>query len=315
MSPQIPTKKLSNGLEMPVVGLGTFEAKEPEVLKAAIRTAVTAGYRHFDCAYIYKNEATVGQALHEIIAESNGALKREDFFIVSKVWGTFHSKERVAESLNMILESLGFDYIDILLMHSPMGYKEDSDTDLPFGADGKLIPSDVHYTDTYKAMEALVATGKVKSIGLSNFNVEQAQNILHMCKIKPVCNQVEISPTCRNEELVEFCLGKHVLPVAYTPLGAPCRVQSGEPNILELPLIVNLAKKYNKTPAQVVLRWLLQRDIAVIPKSVTPDRIKSNLDLFDFKLTDEEKDEFNKLPVKRFITYQFVDTHPHFPFH
>jgi aldehyde reductase len=304
--------KLRDGNVMPMVGLGTFEAKDPEVLVRAIKAAVKVGYRHFDTAYIYGNEAAVGQAIRESIDESNGALKREDFFICTKLWGTYHS--RVAENLDISLSRLQMDYVDLYLMHSPMGYKEDMGGDFPI-QDGQMVPSDVHYIDTWKQMVALKETGKVKSIGVSNFSVKQLKELLELncCATKPVCNQIEIGPTCRNEELVDYCLANNVVPVAYTSLGCPVRVKEGQPMVMEEPLIVNLAKKYNKTPAQIILRWLLQRGCAVIPKSVTPERIESNFQLFDFEITDEEKESFKTLPVCRFITYAFANKHPHFP--
>lgn len=187
-----------------------------------MKSAIRNGYRHFDCAHIYFNEQHIGKAIRDAIAESNGALKREDFFITSKCWNTYHSRERVHLCLDQILERLGLEYLDLYLMHWPMGFKEDAG-DYPLGQDGKLIPSDVHYLETYKALEECLRNGKTKSIGVSNFNIKQLEDVLANCDIKPVCNQFEVNPLFQNTELIEFCQNKNIVVVAYAPLGAPDR--------------------------------------------------------------------------------------------
>jgi aldehyde reductase len=312
-----PTKKLCNGMQIPVVGLGTYKEENEEKLVNAVKAAIKAGYRHFDCAHIYFNEQHIGKAIRESIQESNGALKREDFFIVSKLWNTFHSQEKVNASIDDILKRLGLDYLDLYVIHWPMGFKEDVG-DYPVGPDGKLIPSDIHYTDTYRYMEDLVAKGKTKMIGVSNFNIQQLKDILGMCKIKPVCNQFEVNPLWQNIELVDFCKSQDVAVVAYAPLGAPDRgwSKAGDPVPLENPRILQLAKTYNKTPAQIILKWLLQRDLVVIPKSVTPSRIQENINLFDFTLTNEDMDVFKDFLKEQFRFYVFdqSNNHPFYPF-
>lgn len=198
-----------------------------------------------------------------------------------------------------------------------MGFQEGT-TDYPM-ENGKMIPSDVHYTETYKAMEELVTLGKVKSIGISNFNIEQVKDILNICKIRPVCNQFEVNPLWQNEELVNFCQSENINVVAYAPLGAPDRGwrNSNDPIPLEHPLILDIAKKYNKSPAQVILRWLIQRNIIVIPKSVTPSRIEENSRIFDFELNAEDmqvfKDSFKDQQF-RFYVFDVADNHPFYPF-
>ena len=250
------------------------------MLTTAIKSAINSGYRHFDCAYIYFNEEVIGRAIRESIAESNGTLKREDFFIVSKCFNIFHSKEKVRKSIDDCLARFGLDYVDCYLIHWPMGFKEDT-VDNPVDEKGFVIPSDVHYIDTYKYMEELVATGKTKSIGLSNFNVEQVRDILNSCKIRPVCNQFEVHPLCQMNELVEFCQKNEIVVVAYAPMGAPDRFwgKPGDPVLLEQPQLVELAKRKNKSTAQIILRWLVQRGIVPIPKSVTPKRIQENAEV------------------------------------
>lgn len=313
----IPNFTLSNGFKIPYVGLGTYKEENPEVLIKAIKAAVAAGYRHFDCAYCYNNEHIVGQALRECIEESNGALKREDLFITSKCWNTFHSKKAVAEHIDSCLKKFGFDYLDLFIMHWPMGFKENAG-DFPVDENGKVLFSDVHFTETYEALELLHSQGKAKSIGLSNFNIEQVKVILGMCKVRPVCNQFEVNPLLQNKELVDYCLSENIAVVGFAPLGAADRswAVTGDPMPLENPVILDMAKKYNKTPAQVILRWLYQRNIIVIPKSVTPARIVQNIQIFDFELSAEDMDAFKtKFPKEfRFYLFDVSQDHPDYPF-
>lgn len=317
MASKIPSVKLTETVSMPVVGLGTYKAANKDELVAAVKSAVSAGYRHFDCAHIYFNEEQVGQGIRESIAESNGALTRADFFITSKNWNTFHSKAGVEKSLKEVLERLQMDYVDLFLMHWPMGLVEDKG-DYPLDSAGKLIASDIHYTETYKALEDCVRAGTAKNIGVSNFNIAQLTEILAMATIKPVCNQFEVNPLWQNIELVDFCQKNGVTVVGYAPLGAPDRAwsKSGDPTPLENPAIVALAKKYNKSPAQIILKWVLSRNIVVIPKSVTPSRIAANIDLFDFELSKEDIDSFSQFLKEQFRFYAFEDsnTHPLYPF-
>lgn len=311
----IPTFKLNNGLNIPFVGLGTYKEDKDEVLTAAIKSAIKSGYRHFDCSPIYYNENIIGKAIKESIEESKGALKREEFFIVSKLWNTYHSKNRVGECLERTLKSLDLDYLDLYLIHWPMGFKE-GDEDMPM-ENGKAIPSDIHYIETYQAMEELVAQGKTKSIGISNFNIEQVKDVLKNCKIRPACNQIEINPVLPNNELVEYCLSENIAVVAYAPLGANDRpwLKTEDPVPLKNPAILELANKYKKSPAQVILRWLHQRNIIVIPKSANPERLAQNLNIFDFELTKEDISVFDNIKTRfRFYKFEITDNHPLNPF-
>jgi aldehyde reductase len=216
-----------------------------------------------------------------------------------------HSEDKVKKSIDECLERFGFDYLDLYLIHWPMGYKEDS-VPLPIDESGKCIPSGIHYKDTYKYMENLVEKGKTKSIGLSNFNKEQVKVILSTCKVKPVCNEVEVNPLLQNIELVDFCQSNGIVVIGYAPLGAGDRdwAQSGDPAPLEHPLVLDLARKYNKQPAQIILKWLLQRNIVVIPKSVTPSRIRANINLFDFELTNDDMGIFKNFLKNQFRFYK-----------
>lgn len=321
MTTQVPSVKLNNNKSIPIIGLGTYNEEDANVLVNAIKAAVKVGYRHFDCAYFYNNEEHIGRGIRESIQESNGQLKREDFFIVSKCWSSYHSKAKTRECLNKILEKFQLDYIDLFLIHWPMSFQEGGDP-IPIGSDGKVILSDIHFIETYQAMEELVAEGKTKSIGLSNFNAKQVQEILNIAKIKPVCNQFEIHPMFQQYELTNFCQKNDIAVVAYAPFGNPSYCDRPElkpkgPEPLNHPVILKIAEKYKKTTSHVILRWLIQRNIVVIPKSVTPSRIASNFQLFDFELTQDDMNSIKegfKDQQFRFNYYDSSDNSPFWPF-
>lgn len=285
-----PTMDLPDGKKIPVFGLGTWKSKPGEVKDAVLYALTEAGYRHIDCAYVYGNEKEVGEALKEAFA--SGDLKREDVFITSKCWNTFHSREKVTEAINISLANLGLEYLDLYLIHWPMGYKEGAG-DFPTGEDGKMIYAETDYLDTWKGMEDVHKAGLAKSIGISNFNSQQITRILDNCTVKPVMNQIEVHPYLTNEDLIKFCKEKNIAITAYSPLGSPDRpwAKPEDPSLLEDPKVKEIAKKHNKTPAQVLLKFPLQRGLIVIPKSVTKARIAENINIFDFELSEEEMQE------------------------
>ncbi|XP_074594809.1 aldo-keto reductase family 1 member B1-like [Brevipalpus obovatus] len=308
------TLTLADGKTIPQFGLGTWKSKPGEVRDAVYSALTEAGYRHIDCAHVYGNEKEVGEALKQ--AFSSGELKREDVFITSKVWNTYHSRNLVMEACKVTLKNLGLDYLDLYLIHWPMGYKEGGE-EFPRGPDGKSIYSDVDFLDTWKGMEDCHKAGLVKSIGVSNFNSEQLQRVLDNSSIKPVMNQVEVHPYLANEDLIKFCKERKVLVTAYSPLGSPDRpwAKAGDPSLMDEPKIQEIAKRHNKTAAQVLLRWPIQRGIVVIPKSVTKARIAENIDIFDFELNEEEMktiSAFNR--GWRACALGDISDHPHYPF-
>ncbi|XP_040161419.1 1,5-anhydro-D-fructose reductase [Anopheles arabiensis] len=321
MAPKIPSVRLNNGLEMPVLGLGTYLATEEEGI-AAVKMAIDEGYRHIDTAYFYQNENQVGQAVRAKIAE--GLIKREDVFIVTKVWNTYHAPEHVAEACQRSLDNLGLGYIDLFLIHWPMGWKFcgwTGDDLLPMNANGKSIDSDVDYLDTWKAMESLVKEGKVKSIGVSNFNSEQLTRLLANCEIKPVTNQVECNPGINQRKLIKFCRQRDIVITAYSPLGRPNMADpvvgtAGIPkHALDDPRVIAIGQKYGKSAGQVVLRYLVELGTLPIPKSSKLERIRQNIDIFDFSLTEEEikvMDGFNT--GGRTVPFLFSSEHKYFPF-
>jgi len=313
-SPVIPSITLNNGVVMPAFGLGTWKSKPGEV-GAAVATAIDLGYRHIDAALCYQNEDEVGAAIAEKIAA--GVIKREDLFVTTKCWSAFHSKPKARECLLTSLKSLKLEYVDLYLIHWPMGFKEDAGL-FPKDAEDKLIASDVDYLETWQAFEEFVDEGLCKAIGLSNFNSEQVTRVLDNCRIKPTMNQVEIHPYFNNQKLIEFCQSRGVAMTAYSPLGSPDRpwAKPDDPSLLDDPKVKAIADKYNKSSAQVLIRFALQRNLVVIPKSVTPSRIKENFEIFDFELSKEDMAAIMAFdrPDGRALLLDWCNHLPHYPF-
>jgi aldehyde reductase len=304
------TLRLNNGLEIPIVGLGTYKSPPGEV-QQAVKDAISCGYRHLDCAWFYENEAEVGEGLHAKIAD--GTVKRDDVFITSKLWNNHHAKNRVVPMLKDTLAKLKLDYIDLYLVHWPMGFKE-SAPPLPQDASGY---SDVDYLETWEGMEECVKLGLAKSVGLSNFNSEQVDRVLKHCKIKPVINQVEVNPNINQKKLIKFCKDRDIVITGFCPLGRSN--YAGKPGFptptIHDPKVVDMGKKYNKTPAQIVLNYLVSLGISVVPKSVTKSRIEENFDIFDFELDGDDRaylDSCNK--NQRCSPQTAYSDHIYFPF-
>ncbi|XP_015978362.2 aldo-keto reductase family 1 member D1 isoform X2 [Rousettus aegyptiacus] len=286
---------LSDGNSIPIIGLGTFS--EPKLTSkgmcaASVKTAIDVGYRHFDGAYVYQNEHEVGEAIREKMAE--GKVQREDIFYCGKLWTTYHEPEMVRPSLERTLRVLQLDYVDLYIIELPMAFK---------------------------ALEACKDAGLVKSLGVSNFNRRQLELILNKpgLRHKPVSNQVECHPYFTQEKLLKFCRQHDIVLVAYSPLGTsrnPFWVNVSSPPLLKDALLNSVGKKYNKTAAQVVLRFNIQRGVVVIPKSFNSARIKENFQIFDFSLTEEEMKDIEALNKNvRFVELLMWCDHPEYPFH
>ncbi|XP_076318486.1 1,5-anhydro-D-fructose reductase-like isoform X2 [Tachypleus tridentatus] len=314
--------KLNNGAHMPLIGLGTFQAKAGE-LEAAVKTAIEYGYRHIDTAWAYMNEKDIGNALKMVI--DAGKLRREDIFVVSKLPNGGHHRDKVLHYLQQSLDDLQLSYVDLYLVHSPLSVvPTDGDAVFP-RKDGKLvIDYEADLVDTWKGMEDAVDAGMTKAIGLSNFNSEQIKRIYENARIKPANLQVECHAYLPQVKLFELCKELNITFTAYGPLGNPSLsrflkenfgIDADLPNLLKDTSIQAIAERNQKTPAQILLRWLIQRGIIVIPKSSKPIRIKENFEIFDFNLSEEEVNQINALDKNiRLFKYDGLEDHPHFPF-
>ncbi|RED57987.1 aldo/keto reductase [Cohnella lupini] len=257
------TTELLNGAEMPRLGLGVWRAQDGEETVNAVSAALKAGYRGVDTASMYKNEKAVGQAVRA------SGISRERLFVTTKVWNNEQGYDNALKAFDGSLERLGMEYVDLYLVHWPVVGQ---------------------YKETYKALEKLYDQGLVRAIGVSNFNIHHLEDLMGSCNIKPMVNQVELHPLHTQKKLFAFCRKEGIQLQSWRPL------MQGR---LELPLITELASKYGKTPAQVVLRWHLQLGIVTIPKSVNLGRIQENADLFDFELEPEDVNRIDSLNQNR----------------
>jgi len=294
--------KLYNGCTIPQVGLGTWKSK-PGQVEAAVYHAIKSGYRHIDCARVYGNEAEVGNGLARAIKE--GIVKRKELWVTSKLWNNFHHEEHVMEGLNQTLKDLQLEYLDLFLIHWPTAFKCDTQNLFPKDIHGNMLyPEDdekgpINFLRTWPVMKKAVDEKKIRNIGLSNFNSKQIKAVMDLNLVKPAMLQVECHPYCIQENLRKFCTENEILFTGYSPLGSPDRpwANADDPSLLDDPKLAEIGKKYNKTSAQVLIRWQIDHGLCVIPKSVTPSRIEENFNVLDFKLSEEDMktiDSFNR---------------------
>ena len=255
---------LNDGREMPLLGLGVYKATEDEELKQAISSAVSWGYRLIDTASFYKNEEGVGKGIQAL------DIPREDLFVTTKIWNTAQRIGDIEDSFNRSLERLGLDYVDLYLIHWP-------------------VPG--CFGNTWKAMEKLREEGKVKSIGVSNFSIQDLELLKTVSDVVPAVNQVEFHPFFNHPELKAYCQENGIAVQAYAPLARGAYLNS--------PLMIEIGKNHQKSPAQVGLRWLVQQGIGVIPKSVHEERLAENSQIFDFVLSDEEMAAITAMDVQQ----------------
>ncbi|XP_020835820.1 prostaglandin-E(2) 9-reductase-like isoform X2 [Phascolarctos cinereus] len=284
---------MNDGNTIPVLGLGTYAPRSVPKSEGemATKVAIEVGFRHIDGAFLYENEKEVGQAIRAKIAD--GTVTRKDIFYTGKLWNTYHRPELVRPALEETLKNLQLDYIDLYIIHCPM---------------------------SFKAMEKCKDAGLVKSIGVSNFNRRQLEMILNKrgLKYKPVCNQVECHPYLNQSKLLEFCKSNDIILVAYSALGThreAAWVDQNSPLVLEDPVLGAIAKKHNRTPAQVAIRYQIQRGVVVLAKSFTEKRIKENFQVFDFQLTPEDMKAIDGLNKNlRYLTFNQFQDIPNYPF-
>ncbi|NQZ65129.1 aldo/keto reductase [Crocosphaera sp.] len=296
------TLTLNNGNTIPQFGLGTWKSKPGEV-KNAVKYALSIGYKHIDCAAIYGNETEVGEALKESFADN--VVQREDIFITSKLWNNRHKKDDVVLGLKQTLKDLELDYLDLYLIHWPVAFKPE--VIFPEDASGVLSLSEVPLIETWQGMEQAVNQGLVKNIGVSNFSIKKIDNIISNCSIKPAMNQVECHPYLQQDELLASCQQNDIVLTAYSPLGSKDRPdslkQKNEPTLLENEVIKNIAEKYQVTTAQILIKWAIERGTVVIPKSVSPERIKQNFEAQNINLDTEDMEQIKTLNRN----YRYVD--------
>ncbi|WP_426333966.1 aldo/keto reductase [Paenibacillus silvae] len=254
------TTTLNNGVKMPWLGFGVFKVKDGDEVVNAVRTAIEAGYRSIDTAKVYNNEAGVAQGIRE------AGVAREDLFITTKVWNSDQGYETTLAAFEDSMKRLELDYLDLYLIHWPVKGK---------------------YKDTWRALEKLYKEGRVRAIGVSNFQIHHLEDLMTDATVKPAVNQVELHPLLTQTELREYCKKHEIQIEAWSPLG--------QGHLMEHALLQDIAAKYGKSPAQVILRWDLQNGIVAIPKSVTPERIRANTELYDFELTAEDIEQINSL--------------------
>lgn len=263
--------KLNNGVEIPCVGYGTFRT-DPAVTAQAVQDAIAAGYRHIDTAKVYENEVGVGQGIKA------AGVPREELFVTSKLWNTDRGYEATKAAFQVSLDRLGLDYLDLYLIHWPANEKQ-------FGADAAKINA-----ETWRAMEELYEAGKIRAIGLSNFMPHHVAELLKTAKIKPMVDQIEVHPGWTHAEEIKKLQAMDIVVEAWGPLGGQGAT------VLVDPTMQKIAAAHGKSTAQVSLRWILQQGVVPLPKSVHVDRLKQNMELFDFELSNEEMQTIAALP-------------------
>ncbi|MFC4403100.1 aldo/keto reductase [Gracilibacillus xinjiangensis] len=247
------TLTLSNETEIPAIGLGVYKVEAGDEVYQAVRSAIEIGYRHIDTASLYGNEEGVGKAIKD------SGIPREKIFVTTKVWNDEQGFEETKTAINRSLDRLGMDYVDLYLIHWPVPGK---------------------FTDTWKALEAIYQEGKAKAIGVSNFLPHHLKELFKEAKTKPMVNQIELHPQLQQEETRTFCQEHGILVEAWAPLG--------KASYFDHPVLQELAKKHEKTPAQIIVRWQYQSGIITIPKSIHKHRQEENVNIFDFELSDED---------------------------
>ncbi len=265
--------KLNDGNLIPQIGYGTYQAPEGDVAISSVQLAIEMGYRHIDAAALYGNEVSVGEGI------KRSGVDRAEIFVTSKVWNTDRGYDRTIRAFERTLSDLGLDYLDLYLIHWP--------------ANAMRFPNWKEINiDTWRALEDLKKQGKVKSIGVCNFMVNQLEPLLEEAEIQPAVNQIEFHPGHTQKEVVDFCQSRGIVIEGWSPLGVG--------KLIGNEVLVSIAKNHNRSTAQVALRWAVQHNVIPLPKSVTPSRMKENMNVFDFELSSEEMKMIDQMPSMAF---------------
>ncbi len=297
MTTDFSTVQLHDGDQLPSVGLGLWKI-DNAVTADMVFQAIQVGYRHLDAACDYGNEREAGQGIRKAI--QSGLCSREELWVTSKLWNTFHHSSHVRPAIERSLSDLGLDYLDLYLVHFPISLRYvDFETRYPPGwfhdpnvKEPRMELEPVPLAETWRAMEEIHAAGLARHIGICNFGCSLLRDLLAYAAVRPSVLQVESHPYLVQPKLLRYCQSERIAYTAFSPLGAGSYVELGmaqaADSVLGTELVQQLAAKHNKTPAQVVLRWGIQRDTAVVPKTSRPERLAENLSLFDFALSDDE---------------------------
>lgn len=297
-----------SGRQIPSVGLGLWKIELDQTAEI-VAQAVECGYRHFDSACDYGNEDETGKGLERVL--KSGAVQRDELWVTSKLWNNYHRAEHVRPALEKTLSDLRLDYLDLYLIHFPIslqfvpfetryppGWTHDPDADVPC-----LRPDPVPIRETWEAMQELVDAGLVREIGVCNFGVSLIRDLLSSARIAPAVLQVEMHPYLTQEKLLRYCHESGIVVTAFSPLGAQSYFQlnmaEADESVITQPSIVDIAARHQRTPAQVVLRWGVQRGTAIVPKTSSPARLQENFELFDFALSDEDMATISSLDRQR----------------
>ncbi|KAG0165222.1 NAD(P)H-dependent D-xylose reductase (XR) [Apophysomyces sp. BC1034] len=287
---------------LPKVGYGLWKIPNEEA-EEAVYNAIKAGYRLLDGAAVYGNEVEVGRGIKKAIQE--GVVKREDLFVVTKLWNNFHHKDRVRPAFDRQLEQLGLDYVDLYLIHFPvpLAYVDDNTLGWEDAKTNDLVIERSPIQDTWRELEKLVDAKLARNIGISNFNVQTILDLLTYCKYKPALLQVELHPYLQQPRLVKWVQSQGIAVMAYSSFGPISYLEMTEeakstPPLLENSVIKAIANKHQKSPSQVLLRWSVQKDVVVIPKSLNPDRMRNNLDVLSWTLDEQDLKDIAGLDQK-----------------
>jgi alcohol dehydrogenase (NADP+) len=294
-----------NSDKMPVLGLGTWKSAKGEVYEV-VRKAIEIGYRHFDCASFYGNEAEIGNAISDAI--NQGEVKREDLWITSKLWNNRHRKDEIQPAIEATLKDLTLDYLDLYLIHWPVVLQYD----VSYAQKGSdlISLSDVSSTQTWQGLIDLKEKELTKHIGVSNFSIKKTNRITEETGVMPEVIQLELHPFLQQKDLLNFANERSIFLTGYCPLGSAdrpaIRILEDEPKLFQQPIILDIAQEKNIAPAQVMLAWAVNRGTSVIPKSVNPERLKQNLEAADIELSAQEMAQMSSLDLHyRYIKGDF----------